>query len=121
MNHTELMLFEMRNRDKVRPPFVSGTYIDAAGRSFALKSHEISMQPIDWWRSARTGARYPIRWRIGVPSRGIALECAVAIPNQELSFATAPVYWEGAVRYSGSHSGVGYMELTGYATPVRIQ
>ena len=79
------------------------------------------MQPIDWWRSPRTGARYPIRWRIGVPSRGIALECAAAIPNQELAFATAPVYWEGAVRYSGSHSGVGYMELTGYAAPVRIQ
>ena len=79
------------------------------------------MQLIDWWRSARTGARYPIRWRIGVPSRGIALECAAAIPNQELAFATAPVYRAGAVRYSGSHSGVGYMGTYRLCAPVRIQ
>jgi predicted secreted hydrolase len=120
-NHSQLMLFEMRYRDSARKPFVSGTFIDPAGRSFALKGSEIAMQPTDWWRSSRTGARYPIRWRIAIPSRGIALECGAAIPNQELAFSSAPVYWEGAVRYSGSNSGVGYMELTGYRAPVRIQ
>jgi predicted secreted hydrolase len=118
-NKTELMVSEMRYRD--RAPFVAGTFIDATGRSAALKGAEISMQPLDWWRSPRTGARYPIRWRITVPSRGITLDCVAAIPNQELAFSTAPVYWEGAVRYSGSHSGVGYMELTGYAKPVKIE
>jgi predicted secreted hydrolase len=25
-------------------------------------------------------------------------------------------YWEGAVEVSGSHSGVGYLELAGYDT-----
>jgi predicted secreted hydrolase len=120
-NHTELMLFEMRNRDSARAPFVAGTFIDATGRSAALKRSDISMQPLDWWRSPRTGARYPVRWRIAVPSRAIDLDCVAAIPNQELAFSTAPVYWEGAVRYSGSHSGVGYMELTGYAKPVKIE
>ncbi len=119
-NHTELMLFEMRNRDAARPPFVSGTFIDAAGRSTTLKRSDISMQSLDWWRSRGTGARYPTRWRIAVPSRGIALECAAAIPNQELTLSSGSVYWEGAVHYSGSHSGVGYMELTGYTSPVRF-
>lgn len=119
-NHTELMLFEVRDRDKTRRPFLAGTFIDAAGRSYNLKPSEIEMQPLDWWRSPKTGARYPVRWRLAVPSRAVALECAAAIPDQELAPAKASAYWEGAVRYTGSVSGVGYMELTGYATPVRL-
>lgn len=117
-NRTELMLFELRNRDSTHSPFLAGTFIDGAGRSFYLRSGDIQMQPLDWWRSPHTGARYPIRWRLAVPSRGIALECSAAIPNQELALSNA--YWEGAVRYSGSDRGVGYMELTGYAAPVRL-
>jgi hypothetical protein len=27
---------------------------------------------------------------------------------------TLNVYWEGAIKVSGSHSGVGFMELSGY-------
>lgn len=27
---------------------------------------------------------------------------------------TLNVYWEGAVKVSGSHAGVGFMELSGY-------
>ena len=117
-NRTELMLFQVRERDATRSPFIAGTFIDASGRSFYLKGSEIEMQPLEWWRSARTGARYPIRWRLAAPSRGIELECAAAIPDQELAISNA--YWEGAVRYSGSQTGVGYMELTGYAAPVRL-
>jgi predicted secreted hydrolase len=120
-NHSELMLFQLRNRDSAHAPYASGTFIDAAGRVIFLKHSDFTLQPIDWWRSPRTGARYPIRWRIALPAYGVALECAAAIPNQELAFSTAPVYWEGAVRYSGSSSGVGYMELTGYAAPVKME
>lgn len=119
-NRTELMLFELRNRDASHPPFLAGTYIDAAGHAVNLKPTDIRMQPLDWWRSPKTGARYPIRWRLAVASKGIALECAAAVPNQELTVTKTSAYWEGAVRYSGSQSGVGYMELTGYSGPVRM-
>jgi len=30
---------------------------------------------------------------------------------------TLNAYWEGAVKLSGSHTGVGFMELSGYDTP----
>ncbi len=119
-NHTELMLFQMRHRDG-GTPFVAGTFIDAAGRATPLHRADISTTPLDWWTSARTGARYPIRWRLAVPSRGVAIECAAAVTNQELVMHSGPIYWEGAVRYSGSASGVGYMELTGYSSPVKIE
>ena len=28
-------------------------------------------------------------------------------------------YWEGAVRATGSHPGKGYLEMTGYAAPLK--
>ena len=34
---------------------------------------------------------------------------------------TGPSYWEGAVTYSGSANGVGYLEMTGYDKPVRLE
>jgi predicted secreted hydrolase len=50
------------------------------------------------------------------------LECAAAIPDQELVSEddAGPTYWEGAVTYSGSAIGVGYLEMTGYGKTVRF-
>jgi predicted secreted hydrolase len=31
-----------------------------------------------------------------------------------------PTYWEGAVTYSGSATGVGYLEMTGYGKPPKL-
>jgi predicted secreted hydrolase len=117
-NRTELMLFGLRGNDA----FASGTYIDAAGRATHLKRSDFTLQPLDYWTSAKTGARYPVRWRVTVPSLKISVECAAAVPDQELvsKDASTPSYWEGAVGYSGSVSGVGYLELTGYAGRVRL-
>ena len=43
------------------------------------------------------------------------------MPDQELVGEDAsPSYWEGAVVYSGSHTGVGYLEMTGYDAPMRL-
>jgi len=117
-NHTELMLFQLRGKDA----YSAGTYIDAAGRAVHLKRSDFAVQPIEYWTSPKTGARYPVRWRVAVPSLKILVECAAAIPDQELVSKDKhiPTYWEGAVRYSGSVSGVGYLELTGYADRVRL-
>jgi predicted secreted hydrolase len=117
-NHTELMVAEIRGKET----YSFGTYIDAAGRATHLKRADFTVQPLDYWTSPRSGARYPVRWRVSVPSLKIAVECAAAIPDQELvsKGKDLPTYWEGAARYSGSVSGVGYLELTGYAGHVRV-
>jgi predicted secreted hydrolase len=115
-NHTELMLFGLRGKQT----YASGTYIDSAGHSLHLKRSDFTMQPLAYWTSPKTGARYPVRWRVTAPGLKISVECAAAIPDQELvsKEKNTPTYWEGAVRYSGSVSGVGYLELTGYASPL---
>jgi predicted secreted hydrolase len=117
-----LMLFDLRRKDGGIDPFSSGTYIARDGRSTHLKRADFELRPLESWTSPKTGARYPVRWRVSVPSLKIQLECVAAIPNQELVSEddAGPTYWEGAVTYSGSATGVGYLEMTGYGKPVRM-
>lgn len=121
-NGSELMLFELRRKDRSIDPYSAGTYVDAQGRSHHLRYREFSLVPVDYWTSPKTKARYPIRWKVSVPSAGISLECVAALPEQELisSDSAGPNYWEGAVTYAGSESGVGYLEMTGYDKPIRL-
>ena len=118
----DLMLFQLRQSNGAIDPFSSGTYIAPDGRSTHLRRADVSLQPLQYWTSPQTRARYPIRWRVTIPALHVTLECAAAIPNQELvaEDAGSPSYWEGAVTYSGSSRGVGYLEMTGYNKPVRL-
>lgn len=112
---TELMLFQLRQKDGSIDPYSSGTYIDRDGKAKHLARADFTLQPEAYWTSPKTKARYPIQWRIQVPKLKIDTECRAAIPNQELvGEHGGPTYWEGAVEYHGSRQGVGYLEMTGY-------
>ncbi|HLK47996.1 MAG TPA: lipocalin-like domain-containing protein [Bryobacteraceae bacterium] len=121
-NNTEFMLFQLRHLDGSIDPYSAGTYIDGHGRATHLKRDDFRLQPLEFWISPATRARYPVRWRITIPSLQVALECAAAAPGQELAAedAASPPYWEGAVTYAGTAAGVGYLEMTGYAGPMRL-
>lgn len=110
---TELMLFELRRKDGGIDPFSAGTFIDRQGRARHLRAADFTLQPLAYW------GKYPIRWRIRVPALAIDLECAAVLPDQELR-GEGVNYWEGAVSYTGSGTGVGYLEMTGYTSPVRL-
>ena len=118
----DLMLFQLRTRAGSIDPYSSGTYVDARGVAHHLTAREFSLTPERYWLSPNTKARYPVRWRIRIPSLALDLVCEAALDGQELTArdAAAPSYWEGAVRYSGSASGAGYLEMTGYDKPVRL-
>ncbi len=118
----ELMLLQLRRTNGTLDPFSAGTYIAPDGRATHLKHQDFHLEPIQFWTSPRTHTRYPVAWRIAIPSLGLALDCRAALPDQELvsENAAAPTYWEGAVTYSGSSSGVGYLEMTGYGKPMRL-
>jgi len=119
---SELMLFELRRIGGGIDPFSSGTYIAKDGRTRHLRRADFILQPLEWWTSPKTGARYPVRWNVSVPALGIGLECEAAVREQELAPEQkgSPVYWEGTVTYRGTASGVGYLEMTGYDKPVKL-
>jgi predicted secreted hydrolase len=117
----DVMLFQLRRRDGSIDPYSSGTYIDRQGRARHLRRGEFTLEPREYWTSPKTKARYPIRWRITIPALGVNIDCTAALPEQELvGEYNGPTYWEGAVTYSGSATGVGYLEMTGYTKPVEL-
>ncbi len=113
-NNTQLMLFDLRRKDGSIDPYSSGTFIDASGRARHLKREDFTLEPL-----VKRG-KYPISWRIRVPSLNIDINCKAALDNQELLSKTGPSYWEGAVTYEGTSKGTGYLEMTGYNGPVHF-
>lgn len=119
---SELMLFQLRTKDGGRDEHSAGTLVDASGRQTPLGSGDFSLEPMQAWKSP-TGAAYPVAWRLKVPSLALDVEVHAAMEDQELRLQPI-VYWEGAVRASGTREGKpvaakGYLEMTGYAGPVR--
>jgi len=114
-NRTELMLFQLRRKDGSIDPYSSGTYIDETGKAHHLTVKDFRLTPLEKW------TRYPVHWRIEVPSLKIQLDCRAVMDNQELKASKGgTTYWEGAVNYTGSHRGVGYLEMTGYDKAVEF-
>jgi predicted secreted hydrolase len=111
-NQTELMLFKLRRKDGSIDVYSSGTFIDAHGVAKHLTHTQFTLQPLSYWH------KYPVAWRLRVPSLNIDLTSHAIIPDQELR--GSPSYWEGAVDYSGTQKGVGYLEMTGYDKPVKL-
>ncbi|MGJ0509133.1 MAG: lipocalin-like domain-containing protein [Methylocystis sp.] len=102
----EVMLFRFRGRRD----YLSGNWISRSGETNLLTAEDISLEPLA--RTAIGEKKLPTRWRVRVKSRGLDVE--VAPLNEKSWMGAAFSYWEGPIVVSGSHSGEGYLELTGY-------
>jgi len=123
----ELMIARIRRADGSLDPFSHGTYIDGGGLARHLRSEDMKLTNGGMWRSPQTKGEYPLRWRIEIPSLGLVLDASTPLPNQELVLKSklTAAYWEGAMDYRGTRrgkpvTGVGYLEMTGYAGAVRL-
>jgi len=54
----------------------------------------------------------PTTWRVLLPDAGV--DIVVTALNTQSWMDTSVPYWEGPVRVTGSHTGFGYLEMTGY-------
>lgn len=122
-----LMLFQLRDQDTANSvnqnassAFYSARrmFADGTGRNIetsktvgsTLTELAIQMTPLTWQQTAQ--GRYPTRWQLSIPSENIHVTISALNPNSAMPFALA--YWEGPITISGSHTGTGFMELTGY-------
>lgn len=126
-NGTELMLYQMRRKDGSVDPYSSGTWVDAKGATRHLTRKDYRIEVIERWKSPKSGAHYPIKWRVVLPADSIELEITPAFNAQELitNRSTRVTYWEGAVKIAGTARGApikgkGYVEMTGYAGKLNI-
>ena len=103
----KLMGFQLRDDG---PGFTSGTWIAADGTAMPLDYDALQVTPLDW--AGVAGRQVPVRWQLELPGRGLQVE--VTALNPQSWMGTSVPYWEGPVRVTGSHTGQGYLEMTGY-------
>jgi predicted secreted hydrolase len=119
---SELMIYRLRKKDGSVDGASSGSFVAKDGTVRHLRLGELRMTPVKFWQSTKTGGRYPIAWRVEVPSLSLAIDVTTPVETQEL--ALDPVaYWEGLIDVRGTRegrvvNGHGYLELTGYAGEV---
>jgi predicted secreted hydrolase len=105
---TRVMLFQLREDNG--GVYYSGTWIKPDGATQALGKTDIEMQPLTI--SDVRGKNIPTSWKLVIPSKRVDL--TVHALNDDSWMATSVPYWEGPISIQGSHTGEGYLEMTGY-------
>jgi predicted secreted hydrolase len=100
-----------------------GSFRSGAGALRTFRRGEVTFSPRRYWKSAATQTTYPVQWSVETPSGGYLVSAVV--DNQELDSraSTGAIYWEGLSDMSdhnGRRVGRGYLEMTGYAEPLRL-
>ncbi|MEM1006880.1 MAG: lipocalin-like domain-containing protein [Pseudomonadota bacterium] len=104
---TKLMAFRLRGD---RGDHTAATWIEADGSTTALPDGAVMFDPL---ATAEVADRQiPVHWRVVLPARDLDVEVKALTPDAWM--ATRFAYWEGPVKVTGSHSGRGYLEMTGY-------
>lgn len=119
-----LMAFQMRGEEG-EALWTAGTHAMTTGQPRTFGPDEVRFEPLRYWQSPRTGARYAVEWRVHIPvgtgSLPGDLRIEPLMDDQELDSrrSTGAIYWEGAVRLkdgvTGTELGRGYLEMTGYS------
>ena len=104
------MAFRMRLKDSQH--YVTGTIIGADGASKTLPNGAIKITPLAYEQDVESGKGYPTQWSLDIAKNGIAITIS---PQKEKQWNSGRFeYYEGAIKVSGTHTGEGFMELTGY-------
>jgi len=107
-NGDKLMAFVMRLEGQ--DDYMTGTYIDAQGKVKVLLPEDLSMTVL---KTTHVDNKHiPTKWQIKVPSR--ELDITTEVTKNEQFNPSRFEYYEGSIDVTGSHTGVGFMELTGY-------
>ncbi len=81
------------------------------------------MQPQRHWVSPASQARYPVQWQIDTPAGRHTVRALFDAQELDSRQSTGAFYWEGLSELldaQGRRVGLGYLEMTGYAAPLKL-
>jgi predicted secreted hydrolase len=116
-------LTAFRLRDPGGATVWDGGSFRAGSSRFVFSRGEVIFQPLRYWQSPASRARYPVEWMVRTPADFYTVKAVV--DNQELDSrnSTGAIYWEGLCEVWDSNNrlaGRGYLEMTGYAAPLKM-
>lgn len=93
------------------------------GQHEVFAPEQVIFKPLRRWKSPATGAVYPVEWSVEIGQRRYTVHAVVDQQELDSSRSTGAIYWEGLSELrskQGQLLGRGYLEMTGYARPLRL-
>ncbi|GHC37732.1 lipocalin-like domain-containing protein [Aidingimonas halophila] len=106
----KLMAFRLRGGGEDGGDYLSGSWISPDGNVTNLDDDAIELIPTE--HSEIEDREIPTQWRLRLPGQDLDVTVKARHPDRWLD--TVFPYWEGDVTVEGSHSGIGFLEMTGY-------
>lgn len=95
----------------------------SAGKLFTFHRGEVEFKALRTWKSPLSMANYPVEWIVRTPADFYTVRALVDDQEMDSRASTGAIYWEGLCEVLDSNQrlvGRGYLEMTGYATPIRL-
>jgi predicted secreted hydrolase len=124
MNLTDgsaLTAFRLRRADGTSL-WAGGSWRQRGGAPQNFAPDSVRWLPERWWTSPLTQARYPVQWQLDCPAGRFVVRARLDAQELDSRASTGAVYWEGLseLQAQGQRVGQGYLEMTGYAAPLRL-
>lgn len=115
-DNREFMIYLIINKDGHIDNYSSGTFVYPDGSYKMITLKDFKVKNLKFFKSKKTGAKYPSKWLISIPSENINVIITPLVENQEVIayYTTGNYYWEGTCKVEGSQTGRAYVEMTGY-------
>lgn len=84
---------------------------------------EVVFKPKRIWKSQLSQASYPVEWLVQTPANDYTVRAVLDDQELDSRMSTGAIYWEGLCEVrddSQTLVGRGYLEMTGYAAPMRL-
>jgi predicted secreted hydrolase len=117
-----LTAFRLRRADGTAL-WAGGSFRTGAGVLRIFKADEVRFEPGRRWTSPATRAAYPVDWRLHTPAGSFRVAALLDSQEMDSRGSTGSVYWEGLSALqddAGRRVGLGYLEMTGYTSRLRL-
>lgn len=117
-----LMAFRIRRSDG-STFWDGGAFRTGGGKLTIAQPGQTDFRPLRWWTSPLTNVRYPVEWEVRTPAQTYRVRAVVDDQELDSRQSTGAIYWEGLAElfdHTGQKVGRGYLEMTGYASRLRM-
>ncbi|TFZ08820.1 lipocalin-like domain-containing protein [Ramlibacter humi] len=117
-----LTAFQLRRQDG-SALWDGGSFRTANGTTYIASHGENRFSVQRRWTSPSSRATYPVEWIVQTPADFYTVRAVVDAQELDSRGSTGAIYWEGLsdlLDSNGKRVGRGYLEMTGYANPLRL-
>jgi predicted secreted hydrolase len=117
-----LTAFRLRRRDG-SSLWAGGSYRAPGQVAQTFAADKVSFSAGRTWRSSASQAVYPVHWTVTTPAGNYQVRTRLDAQELDSRASSGSFYWEGLSDLydaSGQRVGRGYLEMTGYAAPLKL-